>query len=204
MQRDIHRLFVPILVVTTILQFSIPTHAASRLLEILNEKNATEPRKIVRVSSEYLERRDITIAEKVDAYKTRAKAYLSIRRERAALTDLEAALNLAPDDTDLLHAAGGLALKLGQNRTALRHFNSWREISPSSVEGHTFAAISYKRLKQYPEALIALEEVLKINPNLPDILGLKATLLIELGKYLEAVQIFDRLIAKLPSHVKYL
>jgi TolA-binding protein len=94
-----------------------------------------------------------------------AERHMAEGRHALAAARLEDALNIAPDDVDLLVAHGGVLYRTGRHAEAKERFQSTlktRPDHPGAIEGLALVAVTQRR---YPEARAHLRHLLDLNPE---------------------------------------
>lgn len=104
-----------------------------------------------------------------------------------------------PNDVNALRLLGEIALSLGVFEDAQRLFERVLSLAPN----YFLARLNYAHVLNKRElSKLALEQINileKINPNHPPILTIKAAILVKLGFYMEAIDIYLQLLAKRPN-----
>jgi WD40 repeat protein/Tfp pilus assembly protein PilF len=143
--------------------------------------------------------KDFDEAIKLDAnianyFYWRAIIYQKINQPQKALKDYDAAIQLAPQVADYFNRRAVVKVELKLLKEAIVDYSKAIELSPHQLY-FTNRAKSRSELNQIDEALNDCESALQLQPNYSQALFEKATIYFEkLGKYSEAIKIYDAII----------
>ena len=116
---------------------------------------------------------------------------------------LEEALTLAPNETVIVSALGGLYFKLGRYQKAREMFRKEIELNPRSADAYTrlaMAALSANEIDEFESSIgIALE----IDPQHQEALRFVAKINMQTGRFHDAGRIFANLIEQNPEFTEF-
>jgi tetratricopeptide (TPR) repeat protein len=127
------------------------------------------------------------------AYAIRAQAYCSLKKDQEAYDDIQLAIALEPHSTAAIVDRATYLYRLGRHSEALEDYdrivddgllNSENELA----EVYSWKANSLFDLKRNDEALLSIDEALKLNPSSGYLYSVKGEMLYMLGRYEEAIQ----------------
>lgn len=134
------------------------------------------------------------------AWANLGQAQFALKRTDEALTSLDKARALAPDDVAILNQHANVLLSLNRPRDALAEFESVLARMPNHAEAHLNGGIAQAELGEPEAALAAFDKALAIAPGHPAALYNRALVLYALGRYAEAVAVHDAVLAVRPQH----
>lgn len=117
-----------------------------------------------------------------------------------ALAAYDRALELSPNQTDVLHNRGFILYTLRRYDEALTDFNRAVELSSDDPTILSLRAITLADLKRYDEALADYNRCLQLRPDHPRTLSNRGHALIELGRHDEALADFNRSLQLRPDY----
>ena len=121
-------------------------------------------------------------------------------RHQEAYAVITKALELQPDDPDVLYEAAMAAEKLGHVDVMERHLRRVIELKPDSPQGYNALGYSYAdRNVQLDEAAQLIDKALALTPDDPFILDSKGWLLFRQGKFAAALDALQRAYGKRPD-----
>jgi protein O-GlcNAc transferase len=100
-----------------------------------------------------------------DAWRHRGMALATLRRHQEAWSSYERAIALKPDFADAWIASGVLYSELAQFDKAIKCYRQALAAQPGSVSAKYHIADALRKLEKNDEALAALEEVLRLDPD---------------------------------------
>ena len=116
---------------------------------------------------------------------------------------LEEAVTLAPNETVIISALGGVYFKLGKYQKAREMFRKEIELTPSSADAYTrlaMAALSAGEIDEFESSIgIALE----IDPQHQEALRFLAKINMQTGRFHDAGRIFANLIEQNPEFAEF-
>ena len=114
-----------------------------------------------------------------------------------AITSLEYALAINPNDKEALLNKGNALMALHDDRGALPYYRRYAELSPDDGLGEYYQALCHTNLNELQEALSHIEEAERHNADHPealaDIYQEKAFILGQLGRLDDALAVVDQL-----------
>jgi putative PEP-CTERM system TPR-repeat lipoprotein len=111
--------------------------------------------------------------------------------QEKGISELQTLVGLSPDNAQAWLALASLLEISGKGKEARTCYESARKTGQYDAALET--ARYYLRCKEPAEAVTALDEVLRINPSAPDLLGLKGRALLDQKKFEEAVDTYEKL-----------
>ncbi len=105
---------------------------------------------------------------------------------RAGLAEYGRALDLSPDDVDVLMGYSRLAAPIGQRRGAIAAAGKAADIDPLNPKAHALLANAYFAGRRYEDTLRVLKRVLELSPGREPALIMTGDALTLLGRYTEA------------------
>ncbi len=109
-----------------------------------------------------------------------------------AISQLEQALRLRPDDA-VQHSNLGLALaQAGRVSEAIAHYEQALRIKPDYAKAHSNLGLALARVGKPQEAMEQFEQALRINPNLADAQCNLGVVLAQTGRAPEAIEHFEQ------------
>lgn len=144
-------------------------------------------------------RRRLAAAQQAPGFDDRsiARAFQALHSgDRAgALAMLDALEPALPRDAQALHAAGVLALQLGQAGRAAPLLRSAVELDASDPALRSHLAIACRRLGDIDGAIVELEAGLRLDATLPELHANLGTALLDRGDHAQAQASFERALA---------
>lgn len=122
----------------------------------------------------------------------KAMVLLEQRNRKDALPHIQVALAQSPDLPDPHIVMAGYDYYTGRFSDGLGEVDHALKLDPQSAKGHQLRALLLRSLKRYPEAEHEYKEVLRINPGHEKAMLNLGSLLLSLGRFEEAVVVFDR------------
>ncbi|MFM7151324.1 MAG: protein kinase domain-containing protein, partial [Gemmataceae bacterium] len=121
-----------------------------------------------------------------------------------ALAMLDHAIQLGPDQADLYRQRARTLAEVGDTQDALRDANRVQELelrNDKPVGSHTSTdhlerARLLHKLRKYPEALSGCDACLQLNSTHPEGLLLRAETLLQMGRFAESVEAFNRYMSR--------
>lgn len=121
-------------------------------------------------------------------------------RHQDAYALITKALELQPDDPDILYEAAMAAEKLGHVDVMERHLRRVIELKPDSPQGYNALGYSFAdRNVRLDEAAQLIDKALALTPDDPFILDSKGWVLFRQGKFAAALEALQRAFAKRPD-----
>ena len=111
---------------------------------------------------------------------------------KRALSTITRALELKPNDPDILYERVLTRLELGHHKKALEDVSRILELNPDHIASLCFRGDVYMREGLYDEAVENYERGLEIEPDNPDVLYAHAVGLMSISSYAEALDELDR------------
>jgi len=138
------------------------------------------------------------------AYLQRALDAARINQMDDARYLINEAKALLPNYSEPYRISGFIESSAGNLYKASEEFEDALRLDPnSSIARYSFAIFLSKYLEDNQAALEQLECALKIDPEDPSLKNAKALALMRLGRYPEATQIYEELLASLPSRRRW-
>ncbi len=126
-----------------------------------------------------------------EAYYGRGKAKFLQGQYEAAITDIDAVLQIKPDFAYAYHARGSSNFKLGQFESAISDFDSALRIKPDFAKTYVARALVKMLLGQYENAITDCNSALQINPDFEDAYKARGFIRYNLGKYESAISDYN-------------
>jgi Tfp pilus assembly protein PilF len=133
------------------------------------------------------------------AYVNLADLYRSVEKDEQAEKVLHAALGIAPDQADILHAYGLLLIRHLRYAEATKHLGRAAELRPDNPRYSYIHALSMQKVGDTQNALVILTAAHARHRNDRDILIALATMSRDSGDLENAVQYATALVALSPS-----
>jgi len=93
-------------------------------------------------------------------------AYLWNKQHEQAISEVEKAIALNPDNGDALASLGGILMYAGKSEEAIRLIKKAMHLNPNYPEWYSFyLGQAYFQMNMYEEAISALKKTLLINPD---------------------------------------
>ena len=135
----------------------------------------------------------------IDAYLNLAQVLQRINQPLESIRALQTAYNFSPQSVNVIEPYAALSYALGDSETAVKLYNAWLHIEPTSITAN--AGLAKSNLSRDREELVT-EQLVKLK-NLPD----KAPMarldvsneLLQAGKYDMAVQAYTNLLDDFPT-----
>ncbi|MDX2042202.1 MAG: tetratricopeptide repeat protein [Acidobacteriota bacterium] len=121
----------------------------------------------------------------------RGGALLGIGRDNEALTCIDQALKLKPDEPTIWTARGQLLTELGLHEEAIASYDRALALSPDEPNAWFLRGTAFYHLNRYEEAIESLDRGLAINPDAERAWIERGVTLVHLHRYEEAVTSFD-------------
>lgn len=119
-----------------------------------------------------------------------------------ALMAYEAALKLAPNETDIAQDLARLAERLGETGIAEKLLVRYLAANPGHVEATNNLACAYRNQRRYGEAVDLLRALLQIEPDKPVLWNTLGTVLSDQGEPGQAMVFFEEAIRLEPRFAK--
>jgi tetratricopeptide (TPR) repeat protein len=150
----------------------------------------------VRIPKDLVTYLDKAIAEKptVERYQLRAIARQELKQYADALSDIEAALKLDPDNAHLYINRAGIKRLQQQNLQALNDLNQAIKLTPQSEHAYQLRGMLYLEDHQPKFAINDFSRVIKMNPKSVNALNARGIAHLEQGKQDLALKDFDQAI----------
>jgi glycosyltransferase involved in cell wall biosynthesis/tetratricopeptide (TPR) repeat protein/SAM-dependent methyltransferase len=104
-------------------------------------------------------------SDTIHVFRKRAERYLAQGNFTAAQDEIRQALDLAPDDPELIVALGNVLLQRGDTEAARREFVKATVLAPDHAMAHGLSGLVLVYLRRYEEAETSLRRALAISPN---------------------------------------
>ncbi len=130
----------------------------------------------------------------IDAYIELAFIYAKIGKESFAEKLLRRAYDVDPENEEVIFMLGNICFNLGKFDDAIKFYTKLAHLEYPVL--HYNLALAYYHCGDYPEAEEEFKKVLKFDPEFPKITETLAEILIERGKYEEAIGYLQRGIKK--------
>jgi tetratricopeptide (TPR) repeat protein len=121
-------------------------------------------------------------------------------RYKAALRYYLKALDLAPDNAEVLFYVGFVYEDLRMLEAALTYYRRALKLAPTMVRAWEYSAVVHHKLRQYEEALECYERAIKLDPQYPYVYYNKGITLAAMGKLGEAIKYYDKTIRLDPKY----
>lgn len=128
-----------------------------------------------------------------------AAANYALRRYEEALADWNRALELKPDDPEILNNRGVTYDDLRRYDKALADYNRALEVRPDYAEALNNRGITYDDLGRYDEALADYNRALELKPDYPEALNNRGLTHLRLGRCDEALADLSRALQLKPD-----
>jgi len=138
---------------------------------------------------------DLAPAARAHAYKIRARAFKRLGQLDPAISDFEAALKLAPADTELHILRGWANYDKHENELALARAAHVLTLDPNLGDAYDLAGTVMLRLHDYARARKNYDVAIRLAPNLPLIRLHRHQLFDRLGQLAEALAELDAILA---------
>jgi tetratricopeptide (TPR) repeat protein len=129
------------------------------------------------------------------AWFTRSLALIALDRRTEGATSITKALDLSPNDAAIAVMAGTVLGQQGMYEEAVRVLGRAVELDAASEKAWFCLGMAHASLKQHEKALIAIGEVLRLNPKNIEAFTYSALVLRDLRRYSEAIETYDKAIA---------
>lgn len=120
------------------------------------------------------------------AWKTLGAAYLQLNRHEDALTALNKAIDLLPNDPYVYYCAANALCALGQLQPAEAGYRKAIALNPDFAEAFNNLGAILKDFRKLDEAEACFRRALEINPNLTNVFRNLSNVLQEQGRLVEA------------------
>lgn len=137
--------------------------------------------------------------DNISAHQLLAFQYFYSKDYQASIDELEKILKLDGDPRLDTLALGSQSLPEDEKRTILALFKELYTNYPNHFLLPYSIAFLHKQLKEYDDALVALEPVFKLSPDFSGASVLKANILYEQKKLKEAIQVAGKAFKKFPQ-----
>jgi tetratricopeptide (TPR) repeat protein len=122
----------------------------------------------------------------------------------AAISYLNKAVELKPDDFDSFFSLGLAFINKNEPEEAKKNFQRALQINPDLVDAKLWLATIYQKQKQYTEAVKYLEEALILKPDSVPVFDNIASIYFEQGKLNQAVDYWTKALELKPNNIKFL
>ena len=123
------------------------------------------------------------------AYTKRGVRYIWLGDKESAFKDLSRAIDLDPDNAEAHDDLGVVLAQKGEYAEAIEHFHTTVRLDPTYQKGYHNLAMAYFITNNVSNALISVNNSLKLAPEFRDSLLLKSKILDAMGRHDEAMQI---------------
>ncbi len=140
---------------------------------------------------------DITLQDKIDGFLDSAMKKFVIRDYESAIQDLKAAEMLDKENPEILYNIGISYCRMGLDRSAIEYFKKVLKLKQSFIDSlmvKKLLAYAMIRLKDYPESLDILQQVLQMLPSDTAALNMKGYCLEAQGRFDDALQVYANII----------
>jgi len=134
------------------------------------------------------------------ALHARGRALYYLDREEEALTDLNKAIALVPDDSAFLADRGETYRWLGRHEEAFADFDRAIELDPDNAGAIASRGDTYEQMGRYQEALADFDRAIELNPDYSWAIASRGETYQQMGRYHEALADFDRAIELNPDY----
>ncbi len=107
-----------------------------------------------------------------------------------------------PVDVSAIRMMATIAIKLGRYSDAEKLLTRCLELAPDFHLARNDYATALRKRQQYEPALAELEKLLAVEPDNPNHLMLKASVLVNIGEFQTAIDIYDRVLVNYPKQPK--
>ena len=104
-----------------------------------------------------------------------------------------------PVDVSAIRMLAAIAIKLGRYGDADKLLTRCLELAPDFHLARNDYANALSKQQQYEPALAELETLLSVEPDNPNHLMLKASILVNIGDFQSAIDIYDRVLVRYPK-----
>jgi tetratricopeptide (TPR) repeat protein len=104
-----------------------------------------------------------------------------------------------PVDVSAIRMLASIAIKLGRYEDADKLLTRCLELAPDFHLARNDYANALSKRQQYKPALAELEKLLAVEPDNPNHLMLKASVLVNIGDFQPAIDLYDRVLARYPK-----
>jgi tetratricopeptide (TPR) repeat protein len=122
-----------------------------------------------------------------------------LKRYEEALADWNRALELKPDDPEILNNRGVTYHDLGRYDEALADYNRALELRPDDPETLCNRGAAYNRLDRYDDALADLNRAIILKPRYRQGIGNRGNSYFGLKRYKDAIAEYDRVLEMKPD-----
>ena len=129
--------------------------------------------------------------------------YYVLRDYRFAETTFDGVIKRLPGSSEARRALGLIARREGKWGESIAYFEQALALDPRNVELLDLAAETYAMLRQFPAALKLYDRALDIMPDVPDVIGAKASIYQAQGDLQEAAKFLSAINAQTPSGIFY-
>ena len=141
-----------------------------------------------------------TKSDDVQQYVKRGLKEAEHRRYKAALRHYLKALNLAPENSEVLFYVGFVYEDLRMLEAALTYYRRALKLAPTMVRAWEYSAVVHHKLRQYEQALKCYDRAIKLDPRYPYVYYNKAITLAAMGRLDEAIKFYDKTIRLDPKY----
>lgn len=153
----------------------------------------------VQACNDVLAMKELTPGDKIVALRQRGVAELILHKHADALTDLNAALELDPDDYRAMVDRGDVYLALSQYPRAMAEYDRALLLQPNNGFVYSARAFANLEMRQYDAALKDVQEALNQIPGAPATYVLRANIYRSMGRFDAALADVDQAIAIEPT-----
>ncbi len=186
-------------------------HDEMTLWSDVMKKDPTNPRGYMMLGAQFLQSDDYERAKEMfdqaiqiaprrsHAYVLRGYLNSRLNREEAALSDFEMAIRLDPRDPYALFYRGELYRKTGENDKALEDYQTALKFQPFYTDAYLGIAMAWLEKEDIARAVEACTKLVEIDPEDRRGFDCLGTLLIEQKRIPEAIKLYQKGVARLPS-----
>jgi len=127
-------------------------------------------------------------------YQLLAQAYFEQEKFDKALESLNEALQITPNQVEVLNNIATIKLKSEEPEKAIEYWKNSLQIDPNQLELYNHLAQCYYKQGQPDQAKKYLRDALKIEPNSPGAHSNLANVLLKQGEFEEAISLFEKAI----------
>jgi len=132
--------------------------------------------------------------EKASLYYSRSRIYWGLGNQELALEDLKKALELAPDDFEILQYRAGIYAKMGKSGEAIADYSNLLFMHPDSFNIYLKRANIYRTRREYAKAIQDIKTYMHYFPQDQEAGSLGGEISYEAGRFTETLTFLNPLL----------
>ncbi|GAA6061923.1 hypothetical protein JCM10212_000548 [Sporobolomyces blumeae] len=122
----------------------------------------------------------------------KASVHMELGRPDEAMKDFEKALEVDPDNADVYYHRGQVYFITGEFTRAMTEYRKSSSIDPAFIFSHIQLAVAQYKAGETEKAMHQFRKLIKDHDQSPEVYNYYGELLLDQGKFMDAVNMFDK------------